>query len=107
MTYRISRHAQCRMQQRGGLRSIDLELILTYGTPVQDGVQLTAQDVDEMTAQRKAEICHLERLRGMFVPMDGNTVLSVYKPGRNKQRHLRRRKRIHTPRRPYGPQHEV
>ncbi len=76
----LSRHAEARAQQRG-IRESDIPVIIAAGTPVSDdSVFLMARDVDREIQRRKREICALERLRGCRVVIEGQTVVTTYRP---------------------------
>jgi hypothetical protein len=51
------------------------------------------RDVDEQIAEHRRRIAQLERLRGTAVILEGDTVLSVYRPRRPKVRRLLRHRR--------------
>jgi hypothetical protein len=73
------------MNQRG-IRKHDLDLILRYGTNCRDGVILDGRTVDRLVRDMKREMAALERLSGAFAVTDGETVKTVYRPGRRKRR---------------------
>ena len=66
---------------------------IEVGTPAGNAVLLTDCNVDERIADLRWRIGQLERLRGTAVILDGNTVLSVYRPRRTKARRLLRHRR--------------
>jgi hypothetical protein len=86
----LSRHAESRAQQRG-IRESDIPVIVGAGTPIDDdGVFLLARDVDREIQRRKREICALERLRGCRVVIDGQTVVTIYRPSSKTEKKLLR-----------------
>ncbi len=87
MKMRLTRHAECRIRQRG-IRERDVDLVLTHGTSTPDAVMLTNTDVAETIADCKRFISDLERLRGTAVFVEGEQVLSVYRPKRAKARRM-------------------
>src|SRR5688572_11588582 len=88
----LTRHSLRRLRQRG-FRSEDLDLVIAGGTPVGNTVLLTERDVNARIASLRWEIVQLERLRGTAVILDGDAVLSVYRPRRTKVRRLLRHRR--------------
>jgi hypothetical protein len=83
----LSHHADARLQQRG-VRASDVALVVAHGTPVRDGYLLRARDVAAAEAELKRTIARLQRLRGTFVAVAEDTVLSVYRPCRVRRRKL-------------------
>ena len=113
--YNISNHAEVRMSQRG-VRSDYIDLVLTYGTqigPVEwfmrdsdvkrevENLKRTTRWIERTVKggkQRleralKRRIQRLERLRGLKVVVDGDTVITSYRPSVEYQRRERRRTR--------------
>lgn len=86
----LSRHAEVRARQRG-IRESDIPVIVAAGTPVDDdSVFLSARDVDREVQRRKREICALERLRGCRVVIEGQTVVTIYRPSSKTEKKLLR-----------------
>ena len=86
----LSSHAEVRAQQRG-IRESDIPVIVAAGTPVDDdSVFLLARDVDREIQRRKREICALERLRGCRVVIEGQTVVTIYRPSSKTKKKLLR-----------------
>jgi hypothetical protein len=86
----LTNHAEARVRQRG-IRESDIPVIVAAGTPVDDdSVFLLARDVDREIQQRKREICALERLRGCRVVIDGQTVVTIYRPSNKTEKKLLR-----------------
>lgn len=83
----LSHHAEERARQRG-FRHEDLELVMEFGTPIHDGFLLTGADVDGFETAMKQVLRKLRRLRGTFVAVTGDTVMSVYRPSGPKRRRL-------------------
>jgi len=83
----LSTHADGRIRQRG-LRASDVALVVAHGTPVRDGYLLRARDVARAEGELKRTITRLNRLRGTFVAVADDTVLSVYRPCRVRRRKL-------------------
>ncbi len=85
--HRLSRHAEERIRQRG-VRESDVSFVLRYGTPVPDGYVLRPRDVAEAETELKRTLARLERLKGTFVAVEEDTVLSVYRPCKVRRRKL-------------------
>ena len=113
--YKITRHAEVRMSQRA-VRNEDIELGLTCGTQVGpaewfmrdtdvkrevENLKRTFRQLERTlkgSKQRferalKRRIQRLERLRGLKVVVDGDTVITSYWPSEAYQRRARRRGR--------------
>lgn len=90
--HRLTHHAETRMRQRG-LRDDDLNLLLAVASQIApDAYLLTEKDAAREIAARKMEIARLERLRGSKVVVEGGSVITFYRPGREGlKRALRRR----------------
>jgi hypothetical protein len=88
----LTHHGIERLRQRG-YRKGDLALVLAVGTPTGNAVLLMDHDVDDEIADCRRRIAQLERLRGTAVILDGDTVLSIYRPRRPKARRLLRHRR--------------
>lgn len=84
---RITRHAECRMRQRG-FKAIDVELIMSSSTQVaEDAFFLTNEDVAREIVKRKTEIQQLERLRGSKAIVAEGKLITIYRsPANHKQR---------------------
>lgn len=80
----LSSHTIVRMSQRGYLRH-DLELIRLFGTPVQDGYLITRKDI--MMLSR--DLQRLERIEGTFLVEQEGTLVTIYRPNKNKRRKLK------------------
>jgi hypothetical protein len=91
----FTNHAEARVRQRG-IRESDIPVIVAAGTPVDDdSVFLLARDVDREIQQRKREICALERLRGCRVVIEGQTVVTIYRPSSKTEKKLLRGQHRH------------
>ena len=86
---RISDHAQQRLSQRG-LTESDIALIVKHGTETKDGFYLRHQDFREVERELKNLIRALDRLRGKYVVLSEETVLTAYHPARSKQKRILR-----------------
>lgn len=90
----LSSHVEERMRQRG-YTNHDLELALFFGTPVGDGCVVTKKDVEEM----KKDLQRLERLVGTLVIEQEGTVVTMYRPSKQRRRRLVRQEGFRRPRR--------
>lgn len=93
----LTEHAKHRIRQRG-YKSADLSLIEECGTPCGDGILMRQRDAAEGIRRRKREIAALERLQGTLVVIDGESVLTVQRARRWKQRAVLRRPEAAGPR---------
>lgn len=82
----VSTHARERMAQRG-FRDMDLIILETFGTPTKDGMILLDRD-----ARRVAE--RALRLAGSFAVINGDTVVTMYRPGKKRAKRLIRESRL-------------
>jgi len=76
---RITRHARVRGQQRGYLDG-DISLVYEHGTLTRDGVLLTRKDVERSKQKNQALRHELDRLEGTKLVLQGNTVVTLYRP---------------------------
>jgi hypothetical protein len=89
MHYRVTRHAEQRMNQRA-VRSRDLALVLEYGQSLGQAVVLTDQVVDSTVKDLRGQISDLERLRGIAVFETDGRIITTYRPGPRKMKTLLR-----------------
>jgi len=85
----LTKHAQARVSQRG-LRSIDMELLLLIGTPVDDGYLATAKNCEAVEKQCKYLLERIHRLRGKRLVMAEGRVVTAYKAERRRVKQLLR-----------------
>ncbi|MBY6266542.1 hypothetical protein EI613_32355 (plasmid) [Azospirillum sp. 412522] len=85
----VTRHATTRMAQRA-LHADDLELIMLVGTEVEDGYLVREKDCQAAERYLKRLLDQVRRLRGARVVVDGEQVVTVYRAGSSKKRHLLR-----------------
>lgn len=94
MNYKLSKHAHCRMDQRG-LTLEAIQLVVECGTPTRDGILMTQGDIrreisiskgligfdkqknQNMMRSQKHRIERLQKLPNVFVVIDGGNVLTV------------------------------
>ena len=86
---KFTTHVMTRAQQRSTTQK-DIEFLVANATQVTDGYFLSNKDVDAIVRSHKREIRRCERLRGRFVVVDGETVISIYPANRRKQKRLLR-----------------
>ena len=91
MTIELTRHVQDRVRQRG-YRETDLEFIFEHGTEMGDCVVLTSRDVEIERMKLKKSLEKLDRLKGSAIVVDGNHVLTVYRPARRRMKKMLRQK---------------
>jgi hypothetical protein len=85
----IPDHAQQRISQRG-LTEPDVALIVAYGTETKDGFFLRQQDVRAVEGELKILLSALDRLRGKYVVLSGETVITAYHPTKPKVKRILR-----------------
>ena len=79
------------MQQRG-MRERDIELVLTYGTQLDDSsFLLSKKDAAREIQRRKREIQALERLRGVKVVIEDGVIVTCLRATRNQVKKVLRR----------------
>jgi len=81
----LSNHAEQRIRQRG-LRHSDITLILDHGTPAGEATVLRNRDVQNVISHLKETMRRLNRLAGVAVIMEQDTIVSVYRPSKSKRR---------------------
>lgn len=86
----LTEHAEIRARQRG-FRGHDAEIILTFGTPTDEGGVLTDRDARRAVEELKRQISALERLAGAAVVTDGLQVVTLYHPRQTRKQHMLRR----------------
>jgi len=85
MTFHITEHAEKRMQQRG-CRPSDIEFVLQYGSEAEGGVLLSKKDAHRIECEARKAIETANRLKGLYVPLAGSVVKTVFKASRQQQR---------------------
>ncbi|MCP4360694.1 MAG: DUF4258 domain-containing protein [Chloroflexi bacterium] len=85
MTFHITKHAEKRMQQRG-YRPSDIEFVLQFGSEAIGGVILSKKDAQKIEREARKAIEIANRLRGLFIPLAGSKVKTVYKASLRQQR---------------------
>ena len=96
--FRVSRHADGRMQQRG-IRQHDLDLVLVWGTAVDDGgILLRNKDVDDAIRHGERDIDGLRRACGTWAMYRNSNVVTCYRATQKQTKRAHRRLR-HSPHR--------
>ena len=83
----VSRHAQARTRQRG-LRHQDIHFVCQHGTETVKGYLLTEQDAEALEAEARHLLRTAQRLKGVLVPVAGDTAKTVMRATRRQQRRL-------------------
>jgi len=83
----LTRHPRHRIQQRGYKKS-DVHLIVEHGTQATGAVVLRTKDVDRVEAQLKQRISRVRTLQGSAVILRGETIVSIYRAGKQRRRRL-------------------
>lgn len=91
---RRSLHAAQRQQQRG-FKASDIALVMVWGEDVEDGFVLSDRALKRARkelgkAGEKAALQRLERIRGMTLIEQDNTLVTLYRADRKRLRRLRR-----------------
>ena len=82
-----SLHALRRLRQRG-LREADLERLKRHGEEFDEGYLMSKRTIDEHITRLKWEIQRLERLKGVVLIEQDNTLVTVYRSSRRRQRRI-------------------
>ena len=80
-----SQHIRIRCQQRG-IPERDLAPVARYGTETSDGLILTGKDIADAVRDMKRKINRLSKLKGVSIPMDGETMITAYRADRRRRR---------------------
>ncbi len=84
---RISHHSEVRMQQRA-IRPSDLAFLESHATAVGDGYMLTNKHVQSIEDEASKNVACARRLRGVYVVLADDCILTVYRADRRKVRKL-------------------
>ena len=76
--YKITKHADIRMQQRG-LCNEQIELVLKHGEPTSDGYVMTSRALEGSLAELRHEIKMLEKLKNVNVIDIHGSVVTAYR----------------------------
>lgn len=91
--YPMTRHAECRKQQRG-FRDVDISIVMKTATQVApDAYMLTQVDAEREIAKRKREIQQLERLRGSKIIVAGDAIITCYHANSNERKRTMKKHR--------------
>ena len=80
-----TQHIKSRCQQRG-FKEYDLELVARYGTVTSDGLMLTVKNIANVEREMKRTMNRLSKLKDVFIPTDGATMITVYRVDRRRRR---------------------
>lgn len=85
---KLSRHATARAQQRGILLE-DLEVIQQHGEEVTDGYMMTRKAIANRRSELKKELQRLDKLNGVTLIADDDTIVTAYRAKNSTIRRLR------------------
>ncbi len=88
--FTFTRHAEKRVAQRG-IREKDLDLAMEMGTDVPGGILVREKDCDEVVRQLKRRIERVQRLKGVYIVVAGESIITAYHANGRKERALLRR----------------
>jgi len=74
---RLTRHARCRVRQRG-MRENDASFVVRHGTEAGNGYIFTQKDEEEIVRQAKSLMQTARRLRGKYIVCDGGDVITAF-----------------------------
>jgi activator of HSP90 ATPase len=82
-----SKHAIERLAQRSFLAN-DVELIVQFGTDVDDGIMVRSKDVQEVERLLSAFRDRIRRLEGKRLVISEGSLVTAYRPGQKKAKRL-------------------
>ena len=85
----MTEHVLQRIRQRG-LRESDLEFVVEFGSEVADGIYLRDRDARNIIEHAKAIIDLATRLRRTYVVLEGDKLITTYRPARKTERKILR-----------------
>lgn len=89
MASATTQHAEQRVAQRS-FKDEDLQLIYQFGAETTDGILLRERDIRGEVTRLKHKIDRLERLTGVYLVMNQDQAVTVYRPtGKRLKRRLR------------------
>ncbi len=86
----LTRHAIMRAAQRG-IAGDDLDLIMLIGTEVKDGYFVRNKDCEAVERQLRHLADQVRRLKGKYVVVADDHIVTAYQAGKTKERRLLRR----------------
>ena len=86
----LTRHAIVRAAQRG-IAGDDLDLIMLIGTEVEDGYFVRNKDCEAVGRQLRHLADQVRRLKGKYVVVAADRLVTVYQAAKTKERRLLRR----------------
>jgi hypothetical protein len=87
MSALLTKHAQRRIRQRGR-RESEIDFVFSHGTLCKDGVLLTNKDRDRLINEYRCKIRLAEKLAGMFIACEGETVMTVFRADKDQQHRM-------------------
>jgi hypothetical protein len=84
MTICLSVHAEMRIRQRG-LKSTDVLFVCQHGTETKKGFLLTNRDAAILEAEGRYLLRRAQELKGILVPVAGNTAKTAFRTSRRQQ----------------------
>jgi len=88
-TSAVSRHALARMAQRG-FQADDADLIMLFGTPIQDGFLVLKKDCEAVERELKRLQDRVRRLSGKRLVVEAGRIVTAYRVGKGTERRLLR-----------------
>lgn len=83
----ITAHANTRMAQRG-LSTADAEMIINFGTEVEDGYIFLGKNCDNLESELAVALNRVRKLRGKRVVLDGGHLITAYHAAKTTTRRL-------------------
>ncbi|HMN15291.1 MAG TPA: hypothetical protein PKD55_23490 [Bellilinea sp.] len=85
MPFAPSQHLITRSRQRGITNDV-IDLVLRHGSETDRGLYLGNREADDIIAQFKRAIRLVDRARNTFLGITENTITTVYRPQRSRDR---------------------
>ena len=82
-------HAKIRMKQRG-VSDKDLQLVLEVGEHFGDGYAMTNKAIDEYQQKLKKQLQRLDHLRGHYIVVSNDSLITTYHPSLKSFKHKNR-----------------
>jgi hypothetical protein len=84
----LSKHATCRMNQRG-ISQEDIETVRNHGIQIRDGYLMTRKTIAARRSDLNRELQQLDKLDGVAVIEAEQTIVTTYRTDRKTFRRLR------------------
>ena len=85
----MTEHVLHRIRQRG-FRESDLAFVVEHGSEVADGIYLRDRDARNIIEHAKVLIALATRLRRTYVVLDGDNLITTYRPARRTEKKILR-----------------